>query len=44
MQSAEIPSNPFSTYDGNKNRHIGDIVEHTRLFFYKVVYLRYDVA
>jgi hypothetical protein len=33
-----------STYDGNRNHHIGDLVEHTGLFFHKVANARCDVC
>jgi hypothetical protein len=34
--SSELDS--FSTYNGNQNRHTGDLVEHTGLFFHAVGY------
>jgi hypothetical protein len=34
---------PISTYNGKRNRHTGDPVEHTGLFFQKVAHSRCDV-
>jgi hypothetical protein len=32
----------FATYDGNKNCHAADFVEHTGLFFCMIAYSRVD--